>query len=52
MDIKASLKRMNDYLNSLPQTIKNSPVDEQIAYYVIFAGILLMVIGMFTTILF
>ena len=52
MDIKLTIQKINNYLNSLPQTIKNSPKDEQIAYYTIFAGIALVVVGIFIKMIF
>lgn len=51
MDVKATMQKINTFLNTLPQIIKNSPRDEQIAYYTIFAGVFLLIVGIFVNIL-
>lgn len=51
MDLKATMQKITTYLNNLPQIIKNSPRDEQIAYYTVFAGIFLLIVGIFVTII-
>ncbi len=52
MNVKLTLQRINDYLNNLPQTVRSSPRDEQIAYYTIFVGIALLIVGVFVKALF
>ena len=43
--IKAWSNKADAYLKAFPSTIKNSPTDEQIAYYCVFAGIFLIIFG-------
>lgn len=43
--IKVWSNKADAYFKALPSMIKNSPTDEQIAYYCVFAGILLIIIG-------
>ena len=38
-------QQINDYLNKLPDKIKNAPKDEQFAYYAIILGVVLVIIG-------
>jgi len=45
MTIQATLQQMNVFLNTLPQRVRNSPRDEQAAYYAIFTGIILLLLG-------
>ena len=52
MNLQAEWQHISIFLNNLPQTIKNSPQDEQIAYYTIFAGIFLFIVGLFVKLLF
>jgi len=52
MGFNEVLQKINNFLNNLPTIIKNSPKDEKIAYYVVFAGIGLFVIGLVTMIIF
>ncbi|GEM_PF-5027437 len=43
--MSATVQQISIFLHNLPQTVRNSPRDEQAAYYAIFTGIILLLLG-------
>lgn len=43
--IKALPKTLKDFFGDLPDTIKNAPTDEKIAYGVVIVGLLFLIVG-------
>ncbi len=48
--MNATMGKISLFLRTLPQRIRNSPADEKLAYYTIFVGIFLLIVGMIVNI--